>query len=283
VPFAPGEELVFGVRSSRFGRIGEAVMRVEGPEAVRGREAYVLSFDFAAKVLLFRISDRTRSWFDPGTLSSLRYSKEERSPVSDRDELVEIYPDDGWWVDDGERGELATSTPLDELSFLYYVRMLPLLEGDVYRIERHFDARRNPVTIAVVGRQSLRESPAASAAEAVSAAAPLSTSKPASSSAAASSSEAVPPFAGPAASAAGSGIEPASPVGEEVGAAVKVVIVDMHVPDARQENGTTRIRLYLTDDPSRLPVRLETAMPFGGTMVLELKQCVRNARATQSP
>ena len=217
-PFAPGEELVFGVRSSRFGQIGEAYMRVAGPDTLRGREAYVLSFDFSAKVLLFRVSDRTRSWFDPGTASSLRYTKRERSPLSDRDEEVEIYPDERRWVEDGVAGELLTPSPLDELSFLYYVRMLPLLDGDVYRLERHFDARRNPVTIAVAGRESRREA-----------------------------------------------------VGTPIEGTYELIVVDMQVPDGRQDGGTTRIRLYVTDDAAHVPVRLETAMPFGGTMVLELK------------
>jgi Protein of unknown function (DUF3108) len=224
-PFAPGEELVFGVRSSRFGQIGEARMRVTGPDTVRGREAYVLSFDFSAKVLLFRVSDRTRSWFDPATASSLRYSKRERSPLSDRDEEVEIYPDEQRWVEDGVAGELVTPAPLDELSFLYYVRMLPLRAGDVYRLERHFDARRNPVTITVAGRESRREA-----------------------------------------------------VGTAIEGTYDLIVVDMQVPDGRQDEGTTRIRLYVTDDAAHVPVRLETGMPFGGTMVLELKARLVHAR-----
>jgi hypothetical protein len=217
-PFEVGEELVYGVRSSRFGRIGKAHMRVAGPDTLRGRETLLLSFDFSAKVLLFRISDRTRSWFDPEAAASLRYSKRERSPLSDRDENVEIYPDELRWVEGGTEGELPTSAPLDELSFLYYLRTLPLLDGDVYDLNRHFDARRNPVTIRVAGRETRSE-------------------------------------------AAGTPIE----------GTYDVVVVDLLVPDARQEGGTTRIRLYLTDDAARVPVRLETSMPVGGTMVLELE------------
>jgi hypothetical protein len=98
------------------------------------------------------LSDRTRSWFDPATGSSLRYSKRERSPLTDRDEQVEILPETQRWVENGGSAELATTEPLDELSFLYYVRTLPLEDGDVYRVARHFDVRRNPVTIEVLGR-----------------------------------------------------------------------------------------------------------------------------------
>jgi hypothetical protein len=217
LPFGPGEELIFDVHSSRFGRIGEASMRVSGPETVRGRQTYLLSFDFSAKVLLFRVSDRTRSWFDPTTGGSLRYTKRERSPLTDRDEQVEIHPETQRWVEDGHTAELATAAPLDELSFLYYVRTLPLEDGDVYHVARHFDVRRNPVTIKVLGRQNLPER-----------AALLLEGAPA------------------------------------------VIVVELTVPDARQKEGGTRIRLLLTDDPARVPVRLETSMPMGGTMVLDL-------------
>lgn len=225
-PFFPGEELLYRVRSSRFGGIGEAIMRVAGPDSLRGREAFVLSFDFSARILLFKVSDRTRSWFDPRAASSLRYTKRERSPLSDRDEEVEIYPDEGRWVENGAGGELATAAPLDELSFLYYLRMLPLEDGDVYRIARHFDSDRNPVVVSVVGRESRRQ-------------------------------------------AAGSPLD----------GTYDVVVVDMEVPDSRQEGGTSRIRLFLTDDEARVPVRLETSMPVGGTMVLELK--ARTIASTQ--
>lgn len=216
LPFRPGEELVFDVHSSRFGRIGEAYMRVSGPDTVRGRQTYLLSFDFSAKVLLFRISDETRSWFDPATGSSLRYTKRERSPLPDRNEHVEIDPEAMQWIELGDTADLATSTPLDELSFLYYIRTLPLDDGDVYRVERHFDLRRNPVTIQVIGRQRL----------------PVRT-------------------------------------GQHEGSAA-LIDVEMTVPDVRQKEGARRIRLLLTDDARRIPVRMETTMPFGGAMVLQL-------------
>src|SRR6185369_5146178 len=62
-PFSPGEELVFNVQSSRFGTVGKAVMRVTA-DTLRGRDVYLMAFDFSAKVLLFSASDRTRSWVD---------------------------------------------------------------------------------------------------------------------------------------------------------------------------------------------------------------------------
>jgi hypothetical protein len=51
---------------------------------------------------------------------------------------------------------LPADAPLDELSFLFYVRTLPLVDGASYRLDRHFDARRNPVTFRVLRRESVR-------------------------------------------------------------------------------------------------------------------------------
>jgi hypothetical protein len=49
------------------------------------------------------------------------------------------------------------------------------------------------------------------------------------------------------------------------------VLVEMHVRDGRRFNGAGVIRFNLTDDADRYPVRIETAMPAVGAMVLELE------------
>ncbi len=130
----PGEEIVYAVHSSRFGNIGQAVLRVDA-DTVGASPAYRLSFDFSARVTLFKVSDRTRSWLDAEQLSTLRYSKTESSPLGSRKEDVRVGDD------------VATDQPLDELSFIYFIRALDLQPGDSITINRHFDPRRNPVRI----------------------------------------------------------------------------------------------------------------------------------------
>ena len=49
-PFFAGERLEYRVRVGKFGTIGRGAMWVEGPVELRGSEAYVLRFDFRAKV-----------------------------------------------------------------------------------------------------------------------------------------------------------------------------------------------------------------------------------------
>ena len=57
-----------------------------------------------------------------------------------------------WSAAAGGGGAMSTDAPLDELSFIYFVRTLRLADGDSYSLARHYDAARNPVRVRVVGR-----------------------------------------------------------------------------------------------------------------------------------
>jgi hypothetical protein len=144
LPFAPGESCVYR-GSNRLGRIGTGTMAVD--------PGYVLRFDFRGRVGPLTVNDRSRSWFDPATMASARYTKHERTPVSSRDEDVRMDAASLRWTGaGGAGGAMPTRTPLDELSFLYFIRTLPLAPGDRYDLSRHYDAARNPVVVRVVGR-----------------------------------------------------------------------------------------------------------------------------------
>ena len=43
--------------------------------------------------------------------------------------------------------------PLDESSFIYYLRSLPLEVGKVYRVDRYYHAEKNPIVVTVVRRE----------------------------------------------------------------------------------------------------------------------------------
>jgi hypothetical protein len=50
----------------------------------------------------------------------------------------------------------SVATPLDDGSFLYFVRTVPLEVGKTYRFERYFKPERNPVTIHVLRRERVK-------------------------------------------------------------------------------------------------------------------------------
>ena len=214
LPFGVGERLTYRVRIPKMRASGQGAMWVEGPVEVRGSTTFLLRFDMKAGLGPFQGRDRTHSWLDRERLMSLRYAKDEKHPLSTYHESVELFPGEKRW-DAGKAGsgESATDEPLDELSFLYFLRTLPLDTGTVLEFNRHFDAGRNPTTVRVTGREVITTS---------------------------------------------AGV-------------FETIAVEMHVRDPRRYRGQGLIRIHLSDDACRLPVRIESAMPVLGTTVLTLE------------
>ena len=156
LPFGLGEEFVFDIQSSRLGNVGRGRLGICGPDTVRGRETHVLYFDLRTRVTVFKVEDQTRSWVELDSMSSLRYYKQEKNPLKTHVEKVDMWLEEGRWKsEDGETGVLASSSPLDELSFIYLLRTLPFDEGRTWSLDRHFDTRRNPVVIQFIGRENI--------------------------------------------------------------------------------------------------------------------------------
>src|SRR5690606_30949590 len=156
LPFAVGERLTYRAGVSGLGTIGRGAMWIEGPDTIRGRDVVRLRFEFMARVGFVKAMDRTDSWLDPDGMTGMRFLKEERHPLSKHEEAVELYPDDGRWTDGaGGEGEFGTEHPLDELSFMYFVRTLPLDADTLLSFDRHYDEARNPTTVRMVGRDTI--------------------------------------------------------------------------------------------------------------------------------
>lgn len=159
LPFAVGEQLHYRVTAGRFGKVGRGTMSVEGLEEVRGQPALRLRFAIRGRVGFVRVANTTESWVDPQALTSLRFSKKERQFLGSHREQVEIFPATREWHaggdDAGARGTTPTDAPLDELSFIYFLRTLALDSGATYSVSRHFQAARNPVAVSVLGRETV--------------------------------------------------------------------------------------------------------------------------------
>jgi len=155
LPFSVGEKLTYQVTVAKGGgKVGTATMWIEGPVDVRGTSTYLLRFDSRIRIAFLSAVSRSSSWFDPLRGSSLRFFKHEQNPLSRNDESVDFYPDEKQWKSvKGETGQSPSNTPLDELSFMYFIRTLPMTSGATYRFDRHFDAARNPTTINVIRRE----------------------------------------------------------------------------------------------------------------------------------
>lgn len=156
LPFGAGERLVFTIRTKHFGAVGHAVMAITGPVDVRGIATMLASLDAAAGIAFLKGHDVTQSWIDPNRMASLRFEKREKRPFSSARDSVEIYPAlQRWKGAKGDSGTTASSLPLDELSFVYFLRTITLLPDSVYSFDRLYDERRLPTTVRVVGYEWL--------------------------------------------------------------------------------------------------------------------------------
>jgi hypothetical protein len=156
LPFSVGEKITYQVRLGNGNKVGTATMWIEGPVDVRGTSTYLLRFDSRVRIALLSAVSRSSSWFDPVRGSALRFTKHEQNPLTRNDESVDFYPDQKEWkTANGETGASPSSTPLDELSFMYFIRTLPMTPGATYRLDRHFDLARNPTTVNVIRREMI--------------------------------------------------------------------------------------------------------------------------------
>jgi len=160
LPFAVGEVLQFRVNVARGGNIGTGEMRVESTSAQEPAPWRFVS-EMKARRGFLTATDRSTSWFDPSHMASARFDKRERHPLSRADERIDIDRLAGRWrsTRDSVGEPLGSDSPLDELSFLYFVRTLPLDRDSTFQFNRHYDERRNP-TLVSVGAEELLETEA---------------------------------------------------------------------------------------------------------------------------
>ena len=152
VPFATGERLTYDVKFGPL-KAGTGYMEVIGLETVRGREAWHTVFHVQGGVPFYRVDDLLESWFDTRTLASLRHLQATHEGRRDRRREFEIFPERGVYTEP-ERPERPTvRDPLDDGSFLYFFRTLPISVGQTYEFNRYFRPDRNPVVIRVLRKE----------------------------------------------------------------------------------------------------------------------------------
>jgi hypothetical protein len=154
VPFVVGERLDYDVKFGSL-KVGNGSMEVKEVTDVRGKPTWHTMFRIQGGIPLYRVNDTYESWFDVVTLNSLRYHQDIDEGSYERKRRYEIYPERGM-LKDGDKPEEATvSGPLDEGSFLYFVRTIPLDVGQTYEFNRYFKQDGNPVRIRVLRREKV--------------------------------------------------------------------------------------------------------------------------------
>jgi hypothetical protein len=153
LPFGVGERLSYQAKVN-FLNAGSASMSVENVEAVRGHATFHTIFDVNGRVLFYHVNDHYESWFDTTSLISYHHTQsiEEGSRKDQR--TYDFYPDRKVYVRNGQENP-SVAEPLDEGSFIYFMRTLKLEVGKTYEFNRYYHPDRNPVIIKVVRREHI--------------------------------------------------------------------------------------------------------------------------------
>jgi hypothetical protein len=157
VPFGPGEKLGFKITLGPFGQVGRGTMEIDHVEIVHGHPTYDIRFQIKGGIPFARVDDRMESWLDVTQLISRRFHQDTKEVRYERHRKFDFFPEEKRWVrtDNAETGELPTDRPLDDVSFLYYVRTLPLEVGKTYTLDRYFQPNGNPVVVKVLRKDTV--------------------------------------------------------------------------------------------------------------------------------
>lgn len=155
-PYGPGEKAEYQVKLGAVS-VGSGTMEVLGMENVNGSRTYHTRLHVKGGVPLARVDTRMDSWIDVQGLFSRRFEQDQHELRFERHRIFDFNPERRTYALRGtdETGRIPTNRPLDDLSFLYYARTLPLKVGDSYTIHRYFKDDGNPVVLNVLRRETI--------------------------------------------------------------------------------------------------------------------------------
>ena len=152
VPFVVGERLVYDVKFGPL-KVGTGSMEIMGIEPIRSRDTWHAKFRVKGGTFFYKVNDTYESWIDTQHVHSLRYKQDINEGRYDRERLYEFYPDRKVFTENDKPEQPMVADPLDDASFLYFIRTVPLEIGQTYEFERYFRPDRNPVRIKVLRRE----------------------------------------------------------------------------------------------------------------------------------
>ena len=155
VPFAVGERLDYDVKFGPM-HVGSGSMEVLGNENVRNRPTWHIMFRVKGGTFFYKVDDRFESWIETTSLSSLRHKQDINEGRRDRERVFEIFPDRPSYIEDDKPEKPSVDQPLDDGSFLYFIRTVPLEVGKTYEFDRYFRPDRNPVKITVLRKERIK-------------------------------------------------------------------------------------------------------------------------------
>lgn len=164
--FPVGERMDYSVTWEGI-RLGAGSLSVEAIDTVQDRPAYRVALEMAGGPPFYRVEDRIVSWIQPVPFASLQFAQNQkegsyrrnRKIVLDVESLTYTRYDlkEGEYVPHRKEADIPIPPgALDEISYLYMVRLLPLEVGQRYEFDRYFKKDGNPATVEVLRREEIR-------------------------------------------------------------------------------------------------------------------------------
>lgn len=158
VAFNPGERLEYAVS---YGPVpaGSMELRVVELAPLGDRTAY----HFASEVesnravsYVYEIESREDAWLDADRLHSLKYRRDSVEKGKERDRDYTFDQERHVRVDaDGETRPTSPNA-VDQLSMIYYLRLLPYDQGSKFTLRNQADPGDNPLTVRVLKRERIK-------------------------------------------------------------------------------------------------------------------------------
>lgn len=156
--FRPGERLEYAVS---YGPVpaGSMELRVVELAPLGDRTAY----HFASEVesnravsYVYEIESREEAWLDADRLHSLKYRRDSVENDKPRDRDYTFDQDRHVRVDADGKARPTSANAVDQLSMIYYLRLLPFDQGSRFTLRNQADPNDNPLTVRVLKRERLK-------------------------------------------------------------------------------------------------------------------------------
>ncbi len=151
-PFGVGEKLFYTVAVGGA-KVGNANMEIVGIDTLQDHPTFHSVFTVDGGFLMFKVHDVLESWFDTSTLSSRRFIQRIHEVNYKTERYYDIWPERSKLQQRGYPEMESVENPLDDGSFLYFVRTVPLEVGKTYTFNRYFRPDRNPVIVKVLRKE----------------------------------------------------------------------------------------------------------------------------------
>jgi hypothetical protein len=153
-PYGVGEKLLYDLAVGGA-KVGTGSLVIAGEDTIEGRSTLHSVFSLKGGFLFFKVNDRLESWFEPSSATTHRFYQLLNEGSYHTQRYFDLYPDRAKLRQRGYEEKESVSEPLDDVSFFYFVRSVPLHIGETYTYTRYFRPDKNPVIVKVLRRETI--------------------------------------------------------------------------------------------------------------------------------